>query len=174
MKYSKEQQNEMMKSIYKEQDMLRLRELQTRFYNGVMTGVIITLLAIFLANTASAASITAIENCIREAGAESMQGKIAVQRTVLNRVKSKRFPNSVEEVIRQPYAFSWTLDKIDKTYNYKQWLDCQKAVQTANKLGPWKFNHYYANLGKNAIKPPYWLDKSKALVQIGNHLFVEL
>lgn len=34
-----------------------------------------------------------------EAGAESMEGKIAVANVVLNRVKSERYPNSIHEVI---------------------------------------------------------------------------
>ena len=40
-----------------------------------------------------------------EAGAETMQGKIAVANVVLNRVKSKEFPNSISKVIYQKNQF---------------------------------------------------------------------
>lgn len=40
-----------------------------------------------------------------EAGAESMQGKIAVVNVVLNRVKSNKFPNTIQGVIYQRNQF---------------------------------------------------------------------
>ncbi|MDW7668048.1 MAG: cell wall hydrolase [Bacillota bacterium] len=55
--------------------------------------------------------ITAVEHKILikitylEARGESLEGKTAVVRTILNRVESKDFPNSIEEVIYQPGQF---------------------------------------------------------------------
>lgn len=40
-----------------------------------------------------------------EAGNENMRGKIAVANVVINRVKDTRFPDTVREVIYQPYQF---------------------------------------------------------------------
>lgn len=40
-----------------------------------------------------------------EAGAESMEGKIAVVNVVLNRIKSEKFPDSISEVIYQKNQF---------------------------------------------------------------------
>lgn len=40
-----------------------------------------------------------------EARGESLEGKTAVVRTILNRVESKDFPDSIEEVIYQPGQF---------------------------------------------------------------------
>jgi len=40
-----------------------------------------------------------------EAGNEDMIGKIAVANVVINRVRDSRFPNTVTEVIYQPYQF---------------------------------------------------------------------
>ena len=40
-----------------------------------------------------------------EAGNQGVEGMAAVMRVVLNRVESENFPNSVKEVIIQPYQF---------------------------------------------------------------------
>lgn len=40
-----------------------------------------------------------------EAGNECMEGKIAVANVVINRIKDSRYPNTIEDVIYQPYQF---------------------------------------------------------------------
>lgn len=56
--------------------------------------------------------ITAIIYC--EAGGQPTKGKIAVANVILNRVKNKRYPNSVKGVIYQKYQFSPTRTKSRK------------------------------------------------------------
>ena len=53
--------------------------------------------------------LTAIIYC--EAGNQPQKGKIAVANVVLNRVKNKRYPNTVKGVIYQKYQFSPTRTK---------------------------------------------------------------
>jgi len=62
-------------------------------------------------NESNTSTITAIEHKLLikitylEARGESLDGKTAVVRTILNRVESKDFPDSIEEVICQPGQF---------------------------------------------------------------------
>ena len=41
-----------------------------------------------------------------ESKGEPFEGKVAVASVIINRVLSPRFPNTIQEVIFQPYAFS--------------------------------------------------------------------
>lgn len=52
-----------------------------------------------------------IYNVYHEARSGSDLEMIAVMNTVSNRVKSPHFPNSICEVIKQKWAYSWTNDK---------------------------------------------------------------
>lgn len=52
-----------------------------------------------------------IENVYYESRGEPLSGQIAVAQVTLNRVRSKRYPNTICEVVHQPYQFSWTLNK---------------------------------------------------------------
>lgn len=80
--------------------------------------------------------MSAIINC--EAGAESYQGKLAVGIVVVNRIKSKNFPNTLRGVIYQKGQFSpvrnGSLKKRLAQYDggktgSKQWKDCIRAAK---------------------------------------------
>jgi len=61
-------------------------------------------------------------NIYHEARGETFEGKLAVAAVTLNRVRHKRFPDGVCEVVWQPRQFSWTHDgKTDRPYNQKAW-----------------------------------------------------
>lgn len=65
-----------------------------------------------------------------EAGNEDMTGKIAVANVVINRVKDSRFPDTVRDVIYQPYQFEPTINgHINKTAK----ADSKEAVLRALK-----------------------------------------
>lgn len=68
-----------------------------------------------------------------EAGGEPYEGQVAVGAVVINRVLSGAFPNTVEEVIRQPYQFSPVLSgRYDKYYQMgKTTASCYKAADAA-------------------------------------------
>lgn len=80
--------------------------------------------------------MASIINC--EAGAESMQGKLAVGVVIMNRVKSKSFPNTIKKVIYQKGQFSpvrnGSLRKKLRQYDAgktksKQWKACISAAK---------------------------------------------
>lgn len=79
--------------------------------------------------------LTAIIYC--EAGNQSYKGKVAVANVVLNRVDSKRYPNTIKKVLYQRYQFTpvgtkkWTntLKLYDK--NSKKLKACKKAAKAA-------------------------------------------
>lgn len=66
-----------------------------------------------------------------EARGESLEGKAAVVRTILNRVKSKDFPNSIEEVIYQPGQFQPAkyLEEVEVEEEYLE--EIEKAIIAA-------------------------------------------
>ena len=111
-----------------------------------------------------------------EAGNQSYEGKLAVANVVLNRVKSRKYPGTIKDVIYQSGQFSvassGSLDKQLKRYkNYssKSQLLTIKAAKAAlegtNNIG----DRLYFNGYKTAIKSGY--DKKKTSVKIGDHLF---
>lgn len=56
----------------------------------------------------TAAAILCLSSAVHyEAGGESTRGKVAVASVIMNRVESKRFPNSVCGVVKQRRQFSW-------------------------------------------------------------------
>lgn len=82
--------------------------------------------------------MASIINC--EAGGESYQGQVAVGIVVMNRVKSKAFPNTIKKVIYQKGQFSpvrnGMLRKKLKQYDAgkihsAQWKSCIKAAKKA-------------------------------------------
>ncbi len=68
-----------------------------------------------------------------EAGGEPYEGQVAVGAVVINRVLSGAFPNTVEEVIRQPYQFSPVLSgRYDRYYQMgKTTASCYRAADAA-------------------------------------------
>lgn len=84
--------------------------------------------------------MASIINC--EAGGEGMQGKLAVGVVIMNRVKSKSFPNTIKKVVYQKNQFSpvrnGSLRKKLRQYDAgkthsKQWKDCIKAAKKVLK-----------------------------------------
>lgn len=111
-----------------------------------------------------------------EAGNQSYEGKLAVANIVLNRVKSKKYPDTIKEVIYQPGQFSvansGSLAKQLKNYdNYssKSQLLTLKAAKAAlsgaNNIGSRLYFHSY----KSALKKGY--DQKKNCVKLEDHLF---
>lgn len=89
-------------------------------------------------NKANLRLMASIINC--EAGGESYQGKVAVGIVVMNRVKSKAFPNTIRKVIYQKGQFSPVRNGMlcKKLAQYDagkiksaQWKSCIKAAKAA-------------------------------------------
>jgi len=100
-----------------------------------------------------------------EARGETYRGQLAVAQTVLNRVKSSRFPNHVCTVVFQKGQFSWT-----KNWN-KSWNADQGSIQVARValMGSHSMKDFKALYFHNTNVNPNW--NRKRLTTIGNHVF---
>ncbi len=127
-------------------------------------------------------------NIYYEARGETLHGRMAVAFVTLNRVGSSRFPDTIEEVVKQNNQFSWY--KKGKTYTpskYESWKAanyvaelCLELYNTAVGFDPTRKDwivdgalFYYAH---NKIKEPYWVKAEKMVVTtvIGNHTFLAI
>lgn len=108
-------------------------------------------------------ALTHEEKCLatvihNEARGENIVGKQAVASVVLNRVKSKRYPNTICEVVHQPYQFASTpVKKLDPI-----------SVKVAKNVKTPIINALYFH---NMTVKPYWSKKHVHVVTIGRHKF---
>lgn len=84
-------------------------------------------------------------------------GKQAIAQTIVNRVRSSRFPNNVEAVITQPYQYS-TYD------NGTPDGECEAAVEAALKYEGFPIDMYYFRTG-------HYHTFAEDYCQIGNTYF---
>ena len=126
--------------------------------------------------------LTAMIYC--EARGESYEGQLAVGYVIMNRVRSTKFPNSLEAVLSAPKQFEpygsgrfnivltayW--EKIPGIIGQSEWNSCQKAamvcVNSESNVGESLFFRTHKpvpQLAENleAAGVPYWI--------IGNHIF---
>lgn len=108
-----------------------------------------------------------------EAGAEPYQGKVAVGNVVLNRVKSKDFPNTIYNVIFEYYKnipqFSPVAD--GTIYNTPSAESIRAAKDAASGVRPVGNSTYFFNPSKAAGT---WIVQNKTyVVRIGNHVFYQ-
>jgi len=118
-------------------------------------------------------------NIYHEAGNQPLIGKIAVGVVTLNRLKDKRYPKNIRDVVTEPYQFSW--------YNTKQ-----ASTPPANN-SRWRESYEVAKLlltkaiGSDIIKllegathfhaidvKPAWVNKVHRVAQIEGHVFYRL
>jgi len=120
-------------------------------------------------------------NLYHEARGEPKDGKYAVARVTLNRVKSSKYPNDVCDVVFQSTwnnkikkhvaAFSWTRDHIsDAPKEFTAWSEALAVAKEAyhnpvgGKVEDALFYHAdYVN--------PYWAKKKQKVAKIGHHIF---
>ena len=126
--------------------------------------------------------LTAMIYC--EARGESYEGQLAVGYVIMNRVRSSKFPNNLESVLRQSKQFepagSGRFDIVLTAYwegipgviGQSEWNSCQKAalvcVNSESNVGESLFFRTHKpvpQLAENleAAGVPYWI--------IGNHIF---
>ena len=152
---------------------------------------ILTLLSFFSLSAAVAQPMSKAQkkelNCLAqnvyfEARGEKPVGQLAVAMVTMNRVESRRFPNSVCNVVWQRRQFSWTHDgKSDRPTDKKAWM---LAKQIANFI----YNKYtdYSAISNGALDltqgalhyyapdlaDPYWAESKDVTRKIGGHLFL--
>lgn len=127
------------------------------------------------------------ENIYHEARGESYEGQLAVANVTLNRVDSKRFPDSICGVTKQSFwvirggkkirpqkyrcQFSWFCDgKPDTIGNYKSWREVYKVAVDA-VYGTVEDNTGGATFYHADYVSPGWAKLFKKTVKIGTHIF---
>ena len=111
-------------------------------------------------------------NVYHEARGEPFAAQVDVAHVTLNRVESRRFPNSIEEVVKQYQQFSWYWDgKPDTPYNKKAWKEAVNAAVLALNSADTTDGalHYYNPFTSN----PWWALAYPFVKVSGNHIFLE-
>ena len=124
-------------------------------------------------------------NIYHEARDQSFIGQVAVAQVVMNRVKDKRFPNNVCDVVEQGPTYSWTEDfpvrhrcqfswfcdgKSDKPKDTQAW-DTARMISFGVLNGSLDdfvegSTHYHAT-----YVYPEWAETKTKVVQIDDHIF---
>ena len=111
-------------------------------------------------------------NVCHEARGEPLEGMLAVADVTLNRVRHKRFPDRICEVVWQPRQFSWTHDgKSDQPRNAKAWQLAQLVAKLAferkrlDTVG--EATYFHADYSRT----PYWARSFEKVRKIGRHVF---
>lgn len=106
-----------------------------------------------------------------ESKGEPFDGKVAVASVILNRVLSPQFPNTVQEVIFQPYAFSCI---VDGKITVEPSSECYNAVYEAIKgTDPTGDALFFYNPETATCSWMQSVEKSDTTL-IGQHLFFSL
>lgn len=115
-------------------------------------------------------------NIYHEARGESKRGKLAVAAVTMNRVKSPKYPDTICEVVWQPYQFSWTLlpKKLREPAEPDAWKVAIKIARDFVKGGKkWK-GVGNATLYHNQTVRPDWSRKGRLVARVGRHRFYTL
>lgn len=126
-------------------------------------------------------------NVYHEARGEPLAGQLAVANVTLNRVKSKRYPNTVCKVVYQKTCgkklkynaahnnctaqFTWTWDGANDKPNETDAWNASMMVAARALTGKVKDNVKGAILYHTDKVNPYWAKKMERLVQIDDHIF---
>ena len=131
------------------------------------------------------------KNIYHEARGEPIEGQIAISNVVINRVKSKQFPNDVCSVVYQKNQisfinrilqiipinipgcqFSWTCDSMPDNLFLEK-----KAWENSQKIADEVFNDLHSDISEGSTHyhsidvNPYWAKSLKETVRIRNHIF---
>ena len=109
-------------------------------------------------------------NIYYEAGVESEHGKYAVAQTTINRLRTKRWGNTICKVVYAKAQFSWTLKKKLHQPSGKAWDDSQwvaRRVLRGDQVTSLQSAIFYH---ADYVKPK-WRDPKAIIAQIGQHIF---
>jgi spore germination cell wall hydrolase CwlJ-like protein len=134
-------------------------------FKTILVGVLTVLSSATSAETYQQKVRCLSEVVYHEARGESYRGRLAVAQTVLNRVKSVHFPNTVCGVVFQKSQFSWT-----RTWN-QSWTADRDSIQVARValMGTHSMKDFHALYFHNKTVKPAW--KRQYLTTIDNHVF---
>jgi len=113
------------------------------------------------------------KNVFYEAGNQSLIGKVAVAHVTLNRLRSKQqfHCGSICDVVYQRKQFSWTMNRHHESRTQKDWR-WRESIDVAKKC----FKSHQDPTGGALFfhtkrVRPYWSQKKKRTVTIGDHIF---
>lgn len=111
-------------------------------------------------------------NIYFEARGEPVEGQEAVADVVLNRVKSKYYPDTICEVVYQEKQFSWTIDteKTNKPLTVKNRLYRQALDIAKNKMRKANIKIDATHYHTHGVDP-IWNRNMKQVALIGGHRF---
>jgi hypothetical protein len=113
------------------------------------------------------------KNIYHEARGEDILGQYAVAQVTLNRVESSRYPNTICEVVMQPFQFSWANNRsIRWTHpSDPDWVRAKEIMYNVLYEG-YRIEGLETALFYHAywITPNWKLPEAK-IVQIGTHIF---
>ena len=121
------------------------------------------------------------QNIYHEARSQPIIEKIAISQVVLNRVSSRRYPNTICAVIYQAKRkkfrvlkdlcqFSWYCDgKSDYPYDFDSWTESVRVAALTMAL---KVDFTEGALNYHAVYvDPLWADDMEPTIRIGSHRF---
>ncbi len=112
-----------------------------------------------------------------EARSEPFEGQVAVAYVILNRVKDRRYPNSICEVVfqnekhRHACQFSFACDgRSDNPHEKSAWNVAQRVaggtLKNASSDVTARSTHYHAK-----YVSPGWAKSLQPTIQVGSHIF---
>ncbi|SFH22862.1 N-acetylmuramoyl-L-alanine amidase [Desulfotomaculum arcticum] len=102
-----------------------------------------------------------------ESKGEPYKGQVGVGAVILNRVKDSRFPNTIADVLYQPWAFSPVYD--GSFYNTPNDTARQAAQDAVSGYDPTYGALYFWN--PSLVGAYNWVWTREITTQIGNHIF---
>lgn len=115
------------------------------------------------------------KNIYHEAGIESEEGKYAVAQVTLNRVKHPSYPNTICDVVMDPWQFSWA-NKRSIRWTRPSGTNWQESMRIAKKV----LEEGYRHTGLDRVKyyhadyvHPRWANQLAMRTVIGRHIFYE-
>lgn len=115
------------------------------------------------------------KNIYHEAGIEVEEGKYAVAQVTLNRVNHTDYPNTICDVVMDPYQFSWANNRSVR-WIHPEGPIWEEAKNIAKKViedgyrhnGLYQVNYYHAD-----HVYPRWATNMEMRAVIGRHVFYE-
>lgn len=113
------------------------------------------------------------KNIYHEARGEDSIGKYAVAQVTLNRLKSKKYPNTICKVVMDNYQFSWANNRKIRWTHPKgvQWEEAKiiaedVIINGTRVKGLTEALYYHADYVK-----PHWKEPEAKIVKLGTHIF---
>lgn len=115
------------------------------------------------------------KNIYHEARSEDLLGQLAVAQVTLNRVESDNYPDTICEVVMQPWQFSWANRHKDRWTKPKGRLwEASKALANQFLDNGMRVDGLQTALFYHAdYVDPKWRDDEYFVAQVGAHLFYE-